>query len=343
MSVAQEKTRLQRALISLEGLAMGDAFGRTFFSFSAGRYHHYYETRALPEAKEGSWSYTDDTQTALSLVETLRRFHAIDQDQLMASFVAHYEPGRAYGAGMHELLRTLREKSGPAEKNVEATAEDEMKSVMPTNGPGAGTAGTVIPAWRELVAAQFTGEGSSGNGAAMRAAPLGAYFAGTPQRVVSQARLSATVTHTHPEAVAGAIAVAMAAALAWQHRARQQRPARSELIEHVLRFVPPGAVYDSLLQASKLAPHTSAPDAASLLGSGYRISAQDTVPFALWCAGQFLDNYEEALWQTASGLGDIDTTCAIVGGIVVLYTGMEGIPANWLQKREPLATWALGQ
>ena len=38
--------------------------------------------------------------------------------------------------------------------------------------------------------------------------------------------------------------------------------------------------------------------------------------------------------------GDVDTTCAMVGGIVVLYTGVEGIPAEWIQAREPLPDWA---
>jgi ADP-ribosylglycohydrolase len=35
--------------------------------------------------------------------------------------------------------------------------------------------------------------------------------------------------------------------------------------------------------------------------------------------------------------GDVDTTSAIVGGIVAAYTGRAGIPAAWLRQREPLA------
>jgi ADP-ribosylglycohydrolase len=76
------------------------------------------------------------------------------------------------------------------------------------------------------------------------------------------------------------------------------------------------------------------------LGNGTGVSAQDTVPFALWCAGQRLGSFEEALWLTVSGLGDRDTTCAIVGGIVALYAGSEAIPAEWLQSRESLPEWA---
>ena len=76
-----------------------------------------------------------------------------------------------------------------------------------------------------------------------------------------------------------------------------------------------------------------------MLGNGQAISAQDTVPFTLWCAGQRLDSYEEAIWLSARGLGDIDTTCAIVGGIVVLYAGVEQIPEKWRQAREALPEW----
>lgn len=52
-----------------------------------------------------------------------------------------------------------------------------------------------------------------------------------------------------------------------------------------------------------------------------------------------MDDYEEALRQTVSVLGDRDTTCAIVGGIVVMYAGLESIPKVWWEKREPIPTW----
>ena len=64
------------------------------------------------------------------------------------------------------------------------------------------------------------------------------------------------------------------------------------------------------------------------------------MPFALWCAARHLDDDEEALGLTVSGLGDRDTTCAIVGGIVACYVGEEGIPVAWLQAREPLPAWS---
>src|SRR5437660_11298938 len=84
-----------------------------------------------------------------------------------------------------------------------------------------------------------------------------------------------------------------------------------------------------------LAPDLSVETAVASLGNGSAVTAPDTVPFALWCAARHLSSYEEALWITVSGLGDRDTTCAIVGGIVVMYAGIESIPKQWLESREP--------
>ena len=44
----------------------------------------------------------------------------------------------------------------------------------------------------------------------MRAAPVGAYFADDVEKIITESRKSAEVTHAHPEGQAGAIAVALA-------------------------------------------------------------------------------------------------------------------------------------
>jgi ADP-ribosylglycohydrolase len=59
------------------------------------------------------------------------------------------------------------------------------------------------------------------------------------------------------------------------------------------------------------------------------------VPFVLWCASQRLDSFEDALWITVSGMGDRDTTAAMVGGIVSL-SSRTPIPDAWILSREPL-------
>ncbi|WP_264159774.1 ADP-ribosylglycohydrolase family protein [Actinomadura montaniterrae] len=80
-------------------------------------------------------------------------------------------------------------------------------------------------------------------------------------------------------------------------------------------------------------------DAAHELGNGNRISAQDAVPYALWAAATGLTDYEAAVRACVMVGGDMDTTSAIVGGIVAAHLGAEAVPAAWLEAREPLPGW----
>jgi ADP-ribosylglycohydrolase len=173
----------------------------------------------------------------------------------------------------------------------------------------------------------------------MRIAPLGAYFADDPEKIAQQADLSSVTTHTHPEAVAGAVAVALAAGLAWRTKHSGQTPTGNEFLKHVHQHTRESHVRQGIQTAMDLAPDASVETAVARLGNGAAVTAPDTVPFALWCAARHLNSYEDALWTTVSGLGDCDTTCAIVGGIVVMYTGIEGIPAEWLESREQMPEW----
>lgn len=66
----------------------------------------------------------------------------------------------------------------------------------------------------------------------------------------------------------------------------------------------------------------------SLLGNGMGLTAQDTVPFCFWCAAYYYTSVEEALWTAVSALGDRDTICAIVGGMVSLFA--DELPQKWL-------------
>ena len=192
---------------------------------------------------------------------------------------------------------------------------------------------------QERASSLFAGQGSFGNGAAMRVAPVGAFFADDIEAVVEHATRSSVITHTHDEAIAGAIAVAVAVAFAHNLGVSGVTPARSEFLDLVLPHVPESEVRSRIRQARDMAANASVQFAVAVLGNGVKVSAQDTVPFALWCAGAHLANYEEALWLTVSGLGDRDTTCAIVGGIVASHTGIAGIPPEWLDLRERLPEW----
>jgi len=287
-----------RARLSLDGLSVGDAFGERFFSPSSEVLQRI-SRRELPDAP---WTYTDDTEMALSIVEILEERGGIDQDLLATRFASRMQFNRNYGQGAYAVLCGVKEGLD----------------------------------WRLLTQIGFRGKGSFGNGAAMRVAPLGAFFADQPLEIVcNQARLSAEVTHAHVEGIAGAIAVAAAAALAWQRRGASGALGRT-WIAAVRDAVPRGYTRDAVAEALDVPSDATIVEAARTLGNGSGVTAPDTVPLCLWVVAHASRGFEQALWHTVSALGDRDTTCAIVGGILALTSGRDGIPRHWLQSREPL-------
>jgi ADP-ribosylglycohydrolase len=169
----------------------------------------------------------------------------------------------------------------------------------------------------------------------MRVAPLGAYFADDLPRIVEEARASAIVTHTHTEGVAGTIAVGVAAAMPWRLREDSSPTRMTKLFEAVLDSTPESKVRRGILIASQTPATIPVEAVAKALGNGSLVTAPDTVPFALWCAAHHLDNFAESLALTISGGGDCDTNAAIVGGIVALSVGQEGIRTDWRKEKEP--------
>jgi hypothetical protein len=77
-------------------------------------------------------------------------------------------------------------------------------------------------------------------------------------------------------------------------------------------------------------------EAAQTLDHRSAVTAPDTVLWCLWIVAHASRGFEHALWHTVSALGDRDTTCAIVGGVLALTTGLDGISQRWLQSREAL-------
>jgi len=297
---ADHGARVERMRLSLAGLGLGDALGEMFC------YQPQTACRRLAESKvpAGPWFHTDDTEMAISVVAVLKSHGFIQQDALAKRFARRFErdPERGYG----QMTRI------------------QLREVM---------AGAK---WRDTAAKAFGGQGSMGNGSAMRIAPLGSYFAEDFERCVEEARVSSLVTHTHPEGVAGAIAVAVAAAAASQLRNDHGGDRSQALFDAALRHTPESQVRRGILFASTLPLETPVGDIARALGNGSLVTAPDTVPFCLWMAAHHLNNFVEALGWTISAGGDCDTNAAIVGGIVALSAGRESIPVEWLSAREPV-------
>jgi ADP-ribosylglycohydrolase len=289
-----QAARLRRSRRSLDGLSLGDAFCAQFFRGNV--YERHFAARTAPP---GPWCYTDDTEMALAIVEVLGRHGAIDQQDLAKTFADRYVADiyRGYGPTAHGILQAIHE-------------------------------GTP---WPDASYVAFKGTGSMGNGAAMRVAPLGAYFADDLGRAVREADLSAEVTHAHREGRAGAVAVAVLAALVCQG---QTDPAR--LIDGVLTHTPAGQTHDGIEAAGRLGGSVSIERAARVLGNGAKVTAPDTVPLAVWLAAHHLGGVPGSLWAVLEAGGDVDTLGAMVGGVVALHAPRT-IPQSWLAAREPLA------
>lgn len=89
-----------------------------------------------------------------------------------------------------------------------------------------------------------------------------------------------------------------------------------------------------LKKAATLPPDYDIRTIVAVLGNGLRLTAQDTVPFALWCVAHHTASFSEAIWKGVSALGDRDTIGAIIGSVVVLSAGEQSIPAQWLEQTE---------
>ena len=287
-----QNERLGRALLSLFGLAIGDGIGEMMF----GRPDKAHRMIMEDDLPAGPWWHTDDTEMAISIVEVLRLLGSVNKDALARQFAWRYdrEPDRGYGSGARRQLRMIVEGAE----------------------------------WRVTSREAFGGQGSLGNGSAMRVAPLGAWFADDLDRVAVEARASAMVTHMHSEGVAGAIAVAIAAAMAWRLRENPSSDAILEFFNEIHKRTPDGETRRGIGHAFQVRQFQSVEAAARTLGNGSRVTCPDTVPFAIWAAAKHLRSYRDAIAATASVGGDVDTNCAIVGGIAALHTGWPGIPPS---------------
>lgn len=293
---AEERKEL--ALVVLDGLSVGDAFGEVFAYGSES-----VRKRVSDRVSGGPWWWTDDTAMALGIVEILSKTGKVEETSLAWIFSRNYkrEPDRGYG----RMARMVLDKI--------AAGDD----------------------WREVSSKAFDG-GSMGNGAAMRVGPLGAWFADNLERVRSEAWRSARVTHWHPEGMAGAVALAIAVAAAWQSREEPADKARKLLVEAVLKHTAEGPTRTMIESASRFDPSASPAEAARALGNGSLVTAPDTLPYVIWAALRSLDDYAEALISTVEGGGDCDTNAAMVGSIVVARLGRSAIPSEWLTAREKL-------
>lgn len=268
------------------GTFVGDALGMPFEGALPAEIPDRLE---MLDARLGRGTYTDDTQMAIALAESLLACNGLDAQALGWAFAKAHDPRRGYGSGTTEVLRLVRSGIHP----------------------------------HDAARAAFAGEGSQGNGAAMRVAPVAVRYADHAGALAEATRASARVTHAHPLGVDAAIAQAAAVGAALN----------GELpLEAAFETVTTSELRDRLTKARGLLDSRPGPaELATALGNSSR--GQDSVPAAIYAAAAH-ESVEEAITFGIRCGGDTDTIGAMAGAIAAARLGAAAIPARWLDALE---------
>lgn len=279
------------------GLATGDALGAPHEGGTLERLIW----RVIGRTRDGGLRWTDDTQMALDLAESLLEENGVRPQALAERFAASYRWSRGYGPGAARALKRIRRGES----------------------------------WESASKAVFPG-GSYGNGAAMRSPVLALFFANNPDGLLEAARASARVTHAHPVGVEGAVLIALAAQALLERKAAIQvletvLPACSS---------PDVRDRLTLLSSWFRAGATPSPkEVAARLGNGMTVPA--SCPTALYLAFRHLDlPFEEMMSFIIACRGDVDTIGAMAGALWGIANGPERLPAVNLEDRDRLVNVA---
>jgi poly(ADP-ribose) glycohydrolase ARH3 len=273
------------------GAIVGDAFGSLLEGIVPDQAARL--ARARADSRQ-PWRYTDDGAMTLAVAESLVARRTIDGPDLLQRLTDRYDPVRGFGKGMKIALQAFSDGRPWQE--------------------------CAFAAWRE---------GSRGNGAAVRVAPVAIVRWPSAEAFREAVRISAIVTHAHPEAVDAAIVQANAIAIVLSEPSLAQNPSafldslcsRSQRLDSAISTGL--TTVRSLLQAG-----ASATTAARALGTS--TFAKESVLAALWTFLASHDSFREAVSAACLLGGDADSICALVGSLAGALHGAGSIPTQWI-------------
>lgn len=299
MDMATARDRFRGAIL---GTAVGDAIGAPF----EGR-------PGVDEASLAAWRrddaplrFTDDTAMTIGVAESLVARGTFDGADMAQRFVAHHdaEPWRGYGGGPPQVF-------------------DAIRGGEP---------------WYAPAAQLFGGQGSFGNGAAMRVAPVGLFFCRDLVAVAGVARGTAAITHAHELALQGA--AVQAHAVGWFAISDPKRvPSMAGSLLDDLRRVAWAGPYQRALGTVATLEADRDEDAQrarerAVAGLGNGIAAVEAVPAALHAMLRNLWSFEDAVTYAVRLGGDTDTIAAMTGALAGAFLGYSTIPDPWVQRLE---------
>lgn len=295
---------------ALLGGAIGDAFGRPNEGSRSASIEDDHPRHVTDYQKWSGWAdgpigtITDDTQMTMCVAECLVANGYLDPEDLARLFVGWLPIGRGKGAATTRAVARLQ-------------------------------AG--VP-WDEA------GEDSAGNGAAMRSAPIGLLRWNDPERLRSEAILSALLTHRELMAVAGA--VAMAAATAWLLTRQGDDWAPEDFTLAVQRAIAaieteprperrdPSSLttlYDRIGEIPRLIKKGPREALGYLYGGAFVL---ESLPSALYCFLLSPSDVEQTLLLAANAGYDTDTVAAMAGTLGGALGGVAALPQRLLPELE---------
>lgn len=271
---------------TLTGLAIGDALGMPFET--AGylderlqAWNGEYQRSEYHKLDSGQW--TDDTLMSLEISKSLTSCGAFSPQDVATRYIGLYksENHRGMGKATEEALGRLTHK---------------------------------VPWCSSGVA------GAEGNGAAMRAAPLGLFFRHNLNYVKDVVRVEAAITHRSQVAIDGAVAVALA--IAFLARGDFSHERRKGLASFVADALPSGHIQAGLRKAEiKSQTKTDRPwDILASMGTSSNVI--QTIP-AAFCAFQMNRDFQSTVETAIRAGGDTDTIAAMAGAMAGTFYGIE--------------------
>ena len=279
------------------GSAVGDAIGELAFGMSEAE-----PLRSLV-ADTDPLVWTDDTAMAIGIAESLTELGHLDPQALGCRFHENYlqEPWRGYASGPPYIFRTVGQEDIP-----------------------------YVEAARRL----FGGQGSLGNGAAMRIAPIGLAFHASDS-LDAMARASAEVTHAHPVGQDGAAVLAAAVAQAVPLDPSAPFP-RDDFCRTLIEAAHTEEIATRMEMVRDLIAGDAGPaEAADAIGR--TVAVHESMPFAVYAFLRHPESFEACLLCAALNGGDCDTLGAMACAISGAYLGIDAIPAAWREKLEKRA------
>lgn len=228
--------------------------------------------------------------------------------------------------------RALLESRGSSERFARVLAS-EFRHWSLTLPPGVGMA-TLRAGFKSLLflPAAKIGVFSAGNGPAMRAPILGAFFGDGTAQLRDFCRISTRLTHTDPKAEWGAFAIALAASHAAQGGGDGRR-----FVRDLSEWSDDSEAAKEMISLVKRAVNSASRGQSALefcaelgLQNGVTGYIFHTVPVVLQCWLRYPQDFRAGVQEIILCGGDSDSTGAILGGILGASVGADALPAGWI-------------